>query len=60
MVRLEGEFETESQGRGELEASRPKRGRRLRACFRMCIGNVTSRVTGEQTERDHSYLRNFL
>ncbi|CDF34217.1 WD40-repeat containing protein [Chondrus crispus] len=45
MVRLEGEFETESQDAGDLEASGHKRGARLRACFRMCIGSVTSEVT---------------
>ncbi|CDF38040.1 WD40-repeat containing protein [Chondrus crispus] len=47
MVRLEGEFEAESQGPGELGASRRKRGGSLRACFRMCIGSETSEVTGE-------------
>ncbi|CDF40200.1 WD40-repeat containing protein [Chondrus crispus] len=47
MVELEGEFETESQGPGDLEASRHKMCRRFRAYFGMCFGSLTSEVTGE-------------
>ncbi|CDF38978.1 WD40-repeat containing protein [Chondrus crispus] len=47
MVELEGEFETERQGPGDLEASRRKMCRRLRAYFGMCFGSVTSEVTAD-------------
>ena len=55
MVRLKGESETDSHGPGDLEASSRKRGH-----FQMCIGSVTSEVDWRKTERDESYLRNFL